>query len=969
MFTRIRLLLLLLALCMTALMAQCANITLTPTPRGVEVDTSRYHAVVSDGYLSAFRNKFTGEEYLDQHAEMAAVLPHLAAGLGTQATDEEREAALHLYMTYPYSVTRPDLYLPNQHYPTVDSTLSVTDKEATAMTLSYQGLTDGQQRYPDEVFTLVVAVDAATGDLLLTPGGSSPRPGVYAASLLIPPLALGITAEAPIFDGVRLTRDMPPEMGINQWANAWDYEFLALNGSRTGAMAIWGQDAQMKYYKYLFFLVNEQGLSFSMPVMNIPPFDKLTTATPFTWHLQAFDKSWAQGAARFRAWRAAQVKFAPRPEWVKHVAFVNSGVNAGEGFLDEVKGFFGNEHLDRTVTFASCIRRKPFDTSHWDNLPYDGFAEQMKAWKDCGAKLMAYLQPMIMWGGSTPSAEDQKIIDMASAADTHSVFQKDPKGQVIYEEGHHLGDPAWQKWFLDWVHRYIADYGADGVYHDSSYGVPVDNRGLSVNGMTTMMGMQDYFYKAATRDPDSVHATEHLTEVNSIGASLGIGSGLNWGAPETMRHQRIDHPSPVSNALHYPNAVIFFFPHFSDFVSRGDSLHFHWGMDITEGRGDLPGIFIQNGIFQGNIVPFSQWVNEMWLDRQRALTFVDHGLRPVFPEDWDRNVLSYFTGEDGTQFRYEKTPWGSDFVQLTSEGKQMLYGRIHGVREAKVPGAVPGWICYNDAGVSRLRGDRYIINDAGPAGMHPDYYYCLDPNAKRPQVYFSANLMENYVQDGVATGSFALLRLRPVEAVGDVEHRENITFHSPTKPLKIYVNGVEQPVQAATAPDTGYAISFNAPADICVILANPQPGFQDMTAVSAQRMVSKPLHSDIFAADWVKAQWREQPLMSNTAGKTLPTLVAPQALADAIPTKSFQTHVLVSPPADVKEGAEGDVLVWTDGGIIDEFAINGVAQDVPKHRAGAGPLIAHLKGGQSAVLSITSDRPLNYAFEWVAEKK
>ncbi len=812
MFTRIRISLLLLALCASAMMAMSADVSLTPTSRGVEVDTSRYHAVISNGYLSGFRNKFTGEEYLDQRADMAAVLPYLPGGLGTQATDEERDTALHLYNTYPYTVARPDLYLPNQHYPAADSTFSFAKKGATSLTLSYQGLTDGQKSYPDEVFTLGVAVDGATGDLLLTPGGHSPRPGVYAASLIIPPLAPAITAEAPVFDGVRLTRDMPPEMGVNQWANAWDFEFLAFDGSHTGAVALWGQDAQMKYYKYLFFLVNSQGLSFSMPVMNIPPFDKLTAATPFTWHLQAFDKSWAQGAARFRTWREANVKIAPRPEWVKHVAFVNSGVHAGAMWLDELKAYFGPEHLDRTVTFAPVIRRKPFDRSHWDNTPYAEFKEQMKAWKACGAKLMAYLQPMIMWGGSTPSPEDQKVIDMASAADTHSVFQKDPKDEVIYVDDHHLGDPDWQKWFLNWVHSYIADYGADGVYHDSSYSVPVDNRGLSINGMTTMMGMADYFYKAATRDPDSVHGTEHLTEVNSVGASLGIGSGILYGAPETMRQQRINHPSPITNALLYPNAVIFGFPHFSDFVSRGDALHFHWGMDLMEGCAEIPGMFIQNGIFEGKIVPYAQWVNEMWLDRVRALTFVNHGLRPVFPEDYDRNVLSYFTGADGSEFRYEQTPWGSDFVQVTPQGKQMLYGRIHGVREAKVPGTVPGWICYNDAAVSRLRHDRYIINDAGPAGMHPDYYYCLDPNGKRPQIYFSANLMENYVQDGVATGSFALLRVRPVNSVGEVQHGENISFHSPTKPLKILVNGVEQPLEAGEAPDTGYIIHFDAPA-------------------------------------------------------------------------------------------------------------------------------------------------------------
>ncbi len=78
--------------------------------------------------------------------------------------------------------------------------------------------------------------------------------------------------------------------------------------------------------------------------------------------------------------------------------------------------------------------------------------------------------------------------------------------------------------------EYIQVDGANGIYHDQTYYCPIDARGL-VNGMTSTQGMADYFYKAATENPDSIHGTEHMTEVNNVGASLGLGCGILWGTP------------------------------------------------------------------------------------------------------------------------------------------------------------------------------------------------------------------------------------------------------------------------------------------------------------------------------------------------------------------------------------------------------------------------------------------------------
>ncbi len=156
--------------------------TLSRTPRGATIDTPRYRAVITNGVVTGFRNKLTGEEYLNQRAQVEKILPHLPSGLGTQATDAERDAAHNLFQM-PWWEFPLDASWPNQHYPDATSTYSYVANGSKGASLTYTGLTDGKTRYDDEVYTQEIAVDAPTGDLLLTPSVTSPRGGVYGCSL------------------------------------------------------------------------------------------------------------------------------------------------------------------------------------------------------------------------------------------------------------------------------------------------------------------------------------------------------------------------------------------------------------------------------------------------------------------------------------------------------------------------------------------------------------------------------------------------------------------------------------------------------------------------------------------------------------------------------------------------------------------------------------------------------------------
>lgn len=924
------------------------------TPTGATLETDRYRAEFRAGVLTGFYNKLTKEEYLDASSDLTKVLPHLPTGLGTQNGEAAFKAAGKLF-DWPWQEHAATACWPNQHYATAASRFTCELKDGKAV-LTYQGLTDGTTKFDDESYVLTVEVDKENGDLVVTPSVASPRAGVYGCALTVAPLFPTTTIEAPIFDGMQLDRHMSHNLYVNAWPGFWDYGFLALNGYRTGAVGVWCQDPELKIYKHLFYLVNEQGLSFSLNAMNNPPFEKYTKAEPISWRFQAYEKSWSQAVARYRQWRNQATPAAPRAPWTQQLAFMNNSVDARGGWLDPVKSYFENKHLERAVTFAATIRRQPFDRFHADNTPYQpvvstdpkkpsigGFKEDMVNWKNSGAKLMAYLQPMI-FVISAEAKTDREKAGLAAhyLAETRSPFQADPNRKAVHDQ-HHLGEPAWQRWFLDWVKEYIQDYGSDGVYHDQSYHCPMDNRGTIAR--TSPQGMAEYFFKAQAESPGSLHGTEHMNECNALGTSLGIGSGILWGSPSALRHQRINRSSPISNALHYERGATFGFPHYSDFVKSGLSTRYHWGIDIMEKRGDMPGQELQNRtLYSGNAIPFDKWRNELWLDRIRATTFVWEGLRQVFPEDFSRDVYGYYRDASGRDYRLEKMPWGSRFVR---QDNTTIYARIHGVTEvADFDGAVAGWYCYKPGAI---------------AGLHPDRYYIVDPNLKRPAAYWSpghwsvSGLRESYVEDAFANSRFAYLKIRPNPHIGAVLTYDTVILHSPVPPKKVLVGG--RPfTQVNRIKDTDdYRIGeIKTPADVVAIFDEPADG---LTAkeFAQTRVVSTDTQTEMFDPAFFSDQIT---VTLDKAGKTV--LNAPVNVP--LMPKVMQTHLVVKTPA-ATNSVPGRLQITVTGGLFG-FEVNAVPRPLSFEPGKPQTINLPVAPGDSVLLSFNSPESLGCTFQW-----
>ena len=110
---------------------------ITATARGAKIAADRFVVEIRDGIVVRILNKLTWEEYLDPYADAAKFVFHLPGGLGTQATDLERESAGKLYK-WPWFEHPAESLWPNQHSPSAASNFEFQAKDGANAKLIYK---------------------------------------------------------------------------------------------------------------------------------------------------------------------------------------------------------------------------------------------------------------------------------------------------------------------------------------------------------------------------------------------------------------------------------------------------------------------------------------------------------------------------------------------------------------------------------------------------------------------------------------------------------------------------------------------------------------------------------------------------------------------------------------------------------------------------------------------------------------
>jgi hypothetical protein len=134
---------------------------------------------------------------------------------------------------------------------------------------------------------------------------------------------------------------------------------------------------------------------------------------------------------------------------------------------------------------------------------------------------------------------------------------------------------------------------------------------------------------------------------------------------------------------------------------------------------DIRGFTITNW-FQRNIHGALQ---EDLMVRKRGIVFATEQLKSYWPESWDPQVMHYFKGKDGTEYRFVRDN-GTRFIRLVDGRVETIYWRVQNAPAANAPGnGIDGWVGYD--------GDRII-------GLNPARLYVVLEGVQRPPVVISS---------------------------------------------------------------------------------------------------------------------------------------------------------------------------------------------------------------------------------------
>jgi hypothetical protein len=656
----------------------------TITGRTAMVETARYRVTVEGLCLTRIENRLTGELYA---APPAAPVP-----------DSPAQAALAMRQGVAIDSMRPGV--PVRYYGLCERTTVTTSVTPTGAQLVYTGLQSGEGENADFApamqIVLMLAVEAATGDLVITPtvrGNIEPvigvqDRGVYRDGIQVRHLQDNLRLVLPADRGVAYTRETAPAAWRTRpatwlWPQQWEAALLIAEGAK-GCLGIWADEPALRYSRLLSLAHGvehwQAALEFETMEMNY----RCTEVTGASWRLNVFAGSWLKAAERYRAqmqtqWPELKPLAERTPTWA-----------------DRIRVVMGLWLPDAATTERLLAP-----------LPRDSAAVlAINGWKDPNGSTLVpprkdpLWPPVLLWtpGGAKELPErvaalEGNGIHVFPYANHHLIPGSSKVHPYGAEDWHANPSPAW--WYLP-TWRYWARFfpeacrdlvtktGASGICEGYSWVMRrhLGHEAPGENWFTGSVGMGKYFGHLL---PQTALMGEQTNEITCRRQQLALA---NSRAPQFAH--------PIGGYL------------FGAFTRQ-------WSPSAqpeVQAADDIRGFLTYWPTDWEALPPAAQAMLHT-----RGTLFAREGLVSIWPEKWEPRVFHYYKGKDGTEYRLLRDR-GTRFVKVVGTTEETLYWRISGVREAATPGfTITGWVGYD--------GPRAI-------GLNPAMTYLTQANAPPP---------------------------------------------------------------------------------------------------------------------------------------------------------------------------------------------------------------------------------------------
>ena len=633
--------------------AQAAEITIVDS--GVIVETDAYRVRFENGVINQVVNRITDEEYT-----LPSDSGGLSRGLGGQS--------------------------------------GVLRKGSSPIWTSEVTLTEARKITPLEVeivfreggneFTLSIAVDESTNDLLIGQEGVSDIAEVYGVqwgcgNLDVKHLELILPARG----GQIIDAEYPNASRHFGYPGIWETQLAILQGQH-GGFSVRGADPTFQF-KQLRYTRDLESFALGFQTHNQAPFDSLRVAKSVTWRLNTYTGDWRVPAEQYRNWMEQTFnpwRLSEMPAWVSDIGLVvicNLDLD-----LDRLAKLIDST---KTLLYVVGWRNYAYDVNYPDYTAHEGFGRFVEAAHQHGFRTMPHTN----------------LVGVSPYHPLYTKFQnsqlRDPWngnligwrwGETDKPNRHafiNLADSSFRKLLVQRLGDVWENYGVDAFHLDISHVVGNDANGL-IEGLNAAQGNVLLHEELAEAMPGVVFSGERLHEVTFFRESFAQRPRLSQ---EAKAH-------PISAFLFSPYTLPY--GHLSlPEVDRAPQLY-QEHLDSYESWGVLPTLRLRTETlkpaYTGTYTMLSVARNWQQL-----------GLKPDFEKAWESGTLFRYIGWDGEIARHRATDAGS--VLVFPRGDTGYERVVAGATQAITQRSLPHWRAYNETAILGLNPNQdYLLSDA-----------------------------------------------------------------------------------------------------------------------------------------------------------------------------------------------------------------------------------------------------------------
>ncbi len=565
---------------------------------------------------------------------------------------------------------------------------------------------------------LAVGVGDSSPDVEFSFMGMTTAKGLRGVSWVLGDVPDSVAVIVPGNSGQRFDASSPMGKRVFDYPMGWECQFVLLQ-AKLGGVLIYADD---KGFRFKDLTVEHLKGRFRLTFTTHPdaPYEQRDKVEPLTWKLHAYKGSWQVGAAAYRQWANGRFPGFPpiaQPAWVKDIRVVVHVWNDPVILAKLAKVVDPKQ----TLLYAPGWRKNEYDRMYPDYEAAPEFPRFLAEAHRLGFRVMVHVN----YFGCDPKHplyaqfRDHQMRDPVSGDLLWwDWVMADPPIKFAYISPAYA---PWRKLFVDRMVEVSKLYGVDALHLDQTLCIFNDKNG-PIDGMTSMEGNLRLHQELRQALPEVALSGEGLDEITS--RYEAFAQRHVWGLDHTngtWTNELLAMAHPISSAILLPQTTMYGYlgmtnPH------ANPGTYCAWRR-VYERFGVIPTFAWPDAAqLEGGDPTVAGLLAEMrtWTTAKPV---------PDFSTPWKADELFVYRTANGGRLSYVRDTGVALRLDDGQANSRLVTRRIEGVREATVPGSIPGWPIYDAQRILGLDPEASYAWSPAPRDLKAIHIESLPPDA------------------------------------------------------------------------------------------------------------------------------------------------------------------------------------------------------------------------------------------------